>query len=127
MADEMGLGKTVQSVTFVNSLFIEFEYNAPMLIVAPLSTLVHWEREFQNWTDLRVLKYHGTISGRDIINTYEFSIKTGNISIRLFDVIITTYEMVMAGIEHLQQFEFGVAIFDEAHRLKNAASKAATC
>lgn len=127
MADEMGLGKTVQSVTFVNSLFTEFEYTAPVLIVAPLSTLIHWEREFKNWTDLRVLTYHGSIAGRDVINTYEFSIKTGNISVRLFDVIITTYEMAMAGSDHLMQFEYGVGIFDEAHRLKNTSSKAATC
>lgn len=127
MADEMGLGKTVQSVTFVDSLFTEFEYTAPALIVAPLSTLVHWEREFKNWTDLRILTYHGSIAGRDVINSYEFSIKTGNISVRLFDVIITTYEMAMAGSDHLMQFEYGVAIFDEAHRLKNTSSKAAIC
>lgn len=127
MADEMGLGKTVQSVTFVNSLFKEFDYCAPALIVAPLSTIVHWVREFRNWTDLRVLTYHGSIVGRNIINEYEFSVKTGNISVRLFDVLITTYEMAMAGADHLMQFEYGVAIFDEAHRLKNTTSKAATC
>lgn len=127
MADEMGLGKTVQSVTFVNSLFTEFDYCAPVLIVAPLSTIVHWEREFKNWTELRILTYHGSIAGREIINEYEFTVKTGNISVRLFDVIITTYEMAMAGSEHLAQFEFGVAIFDEAHRLKNSTSKAAMC
>lgn len=127
MADEMGLGKTVQSVTFVNSLFVEFDYCAPALIVAPLSTLVHWEREFKNWTDLRVLTYHGSIAGREMINEYEFAVKTGNISVRLFDVIITTYEMAMAGAEHLMQFDYGVAIFDEAHRLKNTTSKAAMC
>ncbi|ELA42339.1 uncharacterized protein VICG_00739, partial [Vittaforma corneae ATCC 50505] len=127
MADEMGLGKTVQSVIFVNSLFCEFDYCAPALVVAPLSTIVHWEREFKNWTDLRVLTYHGSIMGRDIINEYEFAIKTGNISVRLFDVIITTYEMAMAGADHLMQFEYGVAVFDEAHRLKNTSSKAASC
>lgn len=127
MADEMGLGKTVQSVTFVNALFQEFEYTAPALIVAPLSTIVNWEREFKNWTDLRVLTYHGSIQARDIINDYEFSIKTGNISVRLFDVIITTYEMAMQGADHLMQFEYGVGIFDEAHRLKNTSSKAASC
>lgn len=127
MADEMGLGKTVQSVTFVNALFQEFEYTAPALIVAPLSTIVNWEREFKNWTDLRVLTYHGSIQARDIINEYEFSVKTGNIAVRLFDVIITTYEMAMQGADHLMQFEYGVGIFDEAHRLKNTSSKAASC
>lgn len=127
MADEMGLGKTVQSVVFVNALFTAFDYTAPALIVAPLSTIVHWEREFKNWTDLRVLTYHGSIQGRTIINNYEFNVKAGNITVRLFDVLITTYEMAMAGSDHLSQFEFGAGIFDEAHRLKNANSKAATC
>ncbi|KAL6122176.1 Chd6 [Nucleospora cyclopteri] len=124
MADEMGLGKTVQSVAFVNSLSIHFDYNHPVLIVAPLSTIVHWEREFAGWTNLRVLTYHGSIQGREIIKDYEFSVKTGNIDVRLFDVILTTYEMAMAGNEHLAQFEYCVAIIDEAHRLKNPNSKA---
>ncbi|KAK6090110.1 hypothetical protein P3W45_000836 [Vairimorpha bombi] len=126
MADEMGLGKTVQSVVFVNSLFTKFDYVGPVLIVAPLSTLVHWEREFIAWTDLRVLIYHGSIQGREMIAAYEFFLKTNNANIRLFDVMITTYEMVMAGFDHLSQFSWSVGIFDEAHRLKNATSKAAS-
>ena len=48
MADEMGLDKTVQSFTFINALFEEFEYTAPALVVAPLGTIVNWEREFKN-------------------------------------------------------------------------------
>lgn len=127
MADEMGLGKTVQSVVFVNALFMEYDYTAPALVVAPLSTIGHWEREFKNWTDLRVLVYHGSIQGRGVISDYEFQVRAGNITVRLFDVLITTYEMAMAGSEHLTQFEFGVGIFDEAHRLKNPNSKAACC
>lgn len=117
MADEMGLGKTVQSVAFVNKLF-ETGYHFPVLVVAPLSTLIHWEREFKNWTDLRVLMYHGNNIARDLIHDYEFD--NGGL---LFDVMITTYEMVMSGIKHLDM-SFGVGIFDEAHRLKNANSKA---
>lgn len=124
MADEMGLGKTVQSVSFINTLFTKYDYCAPVLVVAPLSTIVHWEREFSAWTDLRVLRYHGSQAGRKLIADYEFVLKKNNLEIRLFDVLITTYEMVMAGQEHLSQFYFSVGIFDEAHRLKNAGSKA---
>lgn len=125
MADEMGLGKTVQSVCFVEALSREFNYNHPVIVIAPLSTIVHWEREFAAWTNLRVLTYHGSIQGRDILVEYEFTNKTGNINVRLFDVILTTYEMVMAGQEHLSQFEYSISIIDEAHRLKNPNSKAA--
>lgn len=124
MADEMGLGKTVQSVCFVQALSAFYDYNHPIIVVAPLSTVVHWEREFAAWTDLRVLTYHGTIEGRDVIAEYEFTHKSGNIDVRLFDVIITTYEMVMSGMDHLNQFDYSVAVIDEAHRLKNSRSKA---
>ena len=50
IADEMGLGKTVQSVAFLQLLQSKFNVKGPFLIVAPLSTIPHWEREFQAWT-----------------------------------------------------------------------------
>ncbi|OMO90720.1 SNF2-related protein [Corchorus olitorius] len=47
LADEMGLGKTIQSIAFLASLFEE--NSGPHLVVAPLSTLRNWEREFATW------------------------------------------------------------------------------
>ncbi|XP_042458136.1 CHD3-type chromatin-remodeling factor PICKLE-like [Zingiber officinale] len=47
LADEMGLGKTIQSIAFLASLFEE--NISPYLVVAPLSTLRNWEREFATW------------------------------------------------------------------------------
>uniref|UniRef100_A0A6N2KIW4 CHD3-type chromatin-remodeling factor PICKLE n=1 Tax=Salix viminalis TaxID=40686 RepID=A0A6N2KIW4_SALVM len=47
LADEMGLGKTIQSIAFLASLFEEGI--SPHLVVAPLSTLRNWEREFATW------------------------------------------------------------------------------
>ncbi|EPR79089.1 SNF2 family N-terminal domain protein [Spraguea lophii 42_110] len=122
MADEMGLGKTVQSVTFISTIYEKYNFYAPILVVAPLSTIIHWEREFLNWTNLRVLVFHGSNVAREMMYEYEFYSKDRNLL--LFDVIITTYEMVMSGLKYLSDINFGVAIFDEAHRLKNANSKA---
>ena len=48
----MGLGKTVQTVAFCQSLYTKQQVAGPFLIVAPLSTLPHWYREFTTWTDL---------------------------------------------------------------------------
>jgi len=31
----------------------------PFLIIAPLSTIANWQREFEAWTDLNVVVYHG--------------------------------------------------------------------
>jgi chromodomain-helicase-DNA-binding protein 4 len=49
LADEMGLGKTIQSIAFLASLFEEGICAHPHLVVAPLSTLRNWEREFATW------------------------------------------------------------------------------
>lgn len=40
-------GKTIQSIAFLASLFEE--NISPHLVVAPLSTLRNWEREFATW------------------------------------------------------------------------------
>jgi chromodomain-helicase-DNA-binding protein 4 len=40
-------GKTIQSIAFLASLF-EDKFG-PHLVVAPLSTLRNWEREFATW------------------------------------------------------------------------------
>lgn len=43
-------GKTIQSIAFLASLFEE--NLSPHLVVAPLSTLRNWEREFATWAPL---------------------------------------------------------------------------
>jgi hypothetical protein len=130
IADEMGLGKTVQSVSFLDLIYNRFNVRGPFLVIAPLSTLPHWQREFEAWTDLRVLLYHGTEAARDVMFEYEFFYKdpkTDQIIPGLckFDVILTTYEMTLSGQHHLRNIIWRVGIFDEAHRLKNKVSKAA--
>lgn len=54
-----GLGKTVQSMSFVHHLHTKLGYRGPFLVIAPLSTLPHWLREFEGWSDLNVVVYHG--------------------------------------------------------------------
>ncbi|KAH0795145.1 Type III restriction enzyme, res subunit family protein [Histomonas meleagridis] len=70
LADEMGLGKTAQSVCMINDLF-QIGFRGPYLIVAPLSTLKQWEREFHNWTNLNVVLFSGGPEQRKIITDYE--------------------------------------------------------
>ncbi len=55
LADEMGLGKTVQTVALLEHLRSRENIRGPFLIVAPLSTLEHWKREFEDWTKCVVL------------------------------------------------------------------------
>ena len=46
LADEMGLGKTIQTIALFCHL-IEMGVPGPFIIVAPLSTISNWVREFR--------------------------------------------------------------------------------
>lgn len=66
----MGLGKTIQSITFLYEIFC-MGIRGPFLIIAPLSTITNWEREFRTWTPLNVIVYHGSQISRQMILQYE--------------------------------------------------------
>ena len=59
LADEMGLGKTIQSIAFLHEIF-NYGIKGPFLVIVPLSTIGNWMREFDLWTDMNVIVYHGT-------------------------------------------------------------------
>ncbi|KAG2523981.1 hypothetical protein BBO99_00005061 [Phytophthora kernoviae] len=148
LADEMGLGKTVQTVMYVNHLAVVEQVPQPFIIVAPLSTLGHWQREFDSWTNLNAVVYHGSAAARDVLLNYEFFLsedelvrseklsgKSANTNGKKssprpkrncyrFDVLITTYEMASAtDLYKLAQIDWQLMVVDEAHRLKNRNSK----
>ncbi len=70
LADEMGLGKTIQSITFLYEIYLK-GIHSPFLVIAPLSTIPNWEREFRTWTELNVIVYHGSQASRKTIQAYE--------------------------------------------------------
>lgn len=48
-----------QTITFLSILHKEYGVPGPFLVVAPLSTVMHWQREFQNWSDMNAVLFHG--------------------------------------------------------------------
>lgn len=66
----MGLGKTIQSITFLDEI-CRTGIKGPFLIIAPLSTIANWEREFRTWTKLNVIVYHGSVVSRQMLQQYE--------------------------------------------------------
>ncbi|XP_074567339.1 CHD3-type chromatin-remodeling factor PICKLE [Curcuma longa] len=139
LADEMGLGKTIQSIAFLASLFEESI--SPYLVVAPLSTLRNWEREFATWAPhMNVVMYVGSSQAREVIRKYEFyypklkskkhkkkkliQSSNQNKQARIkFNVLLTSYEMVNMDSAVLKSIEWECMIVDEGHRLKNKESK----
>lgn len=126
LADEMGLGKTVQLVTTLIEVSKASGIRGPYLVLAPLSTLYHWEHELKNWSDLNAVVYHGNPLSKDIIQRYELcKIENGVRDTEKLncEVIITNYETFMSDFEIFRRIEWRYLILDEGHRLKNHQSK----
>ncbi|KAK0409561.1 hypothetical protein QR680_004620 [Steinernema hermaphroditum] len=135
LADEMGLGKTVQSLSFLYTLMKEGHTNGPFLVVAPLSTLINWEREAEFWCpDFYVVTYLGDKNSRAVIREHEFSfmdgvVKGGPRAQKMkttrgikFHVLLTSYELINIDKTLLSSINWSVLVVDEAHRLKNNQS-----
>ncbi|GAV81101.1 SNF2_N domain-containing protein/Helicase_C domain-containing protein/Chromo domain-containing protein/PHD domain-containing protein/DUF1087 domain-containing protein [Cephalotus follicularis] len=129
LADEMGLGKTVSACAFLSSLYFEFKATLPCLVLVPLSTMPNWLAEFALWApNLNVVEYHGSAKARSIIRQQEwhacdpFGLSKKTASYK-FNVLLTTYEMVLADSSHLRGVPWEVLVVDEGHRLKNSGSK----
>ncbi|KAI1731410.1 chromo (CHRromatin organization MOdifier) domain-containing protein [Ditylenchus destructor] len=130
LADEMGLGKTVQTITFLQGIY-DKGIHGPFLIVVPLSTLHNWEREFETWTDMNAVVYHGSAASRQTIQEYEMYYPNSKPDgkrkgVIQFDALITTFEMVVSDCEVLRKINYRVCVIDEAHRLKNRNCKLLT-
>lgn len=126
LADEMGLGKTIQSLTFVNEM-VKFGMHSPFLIIVPLSTIGNWQREFETWTELNVITYHGSSASRNMLTEYEMFFKNEKgekiEGVYKFQVMITTFEVVLTDCLELREILWRACIIDEAHRLKNRNCK----
>jgi len=120
LADEMGLGKTCQTVAFCKAVA-----QGPVLVVAPLATIPHWQREFEAWTDMNVVVYHGSEPTRKLIRDHEFFHKSQSKAKNwfAFDVCVTTYETVLSDASYLAKAPYAILVIDEAHRIKNRGSK----
>jgi superfamily II DNA or RNA helicase len=114
LADDMGLGKTIQVLAFLQRRRAHRQTKGPSLAVVPRSLVFNWIQEAAKFTPrLRVLDYTGPSRHilREVFSEY--------------DLIITTYGTVRTDIAELTQFQFDIAILDEAQAIKNADSQSA--
>ncbi|KAG7392511.1 hypothetical protein PHYPSEUDO_000199 [Phytophthora pseudosyringae] len=132
LADEMGLGKTVQIVSLIEHMKTEESNRGPYLIVVPLSTIQHWRREIESWTDLNVCVYHDIgdrttkFTAKDmraVIRDQEWYYPGLGNSIFKFHILLTTFETILADFEEFEHIHWRLVVVDEAHRLKSAGSR----
>ena len=130
LADEMGLGKTVQVISFLDHLYEVENIKGPFLVCVPLSTLQHWKREAEGWSNMAVCMYHDAAGGkdmRDAIREFEWYYKGRSRRLLKFHVLITTYDDLIKDHEDMAEIPWRAVIVDEAHRLKNINSKLLEC
>lgn len=116
LADEMGLGKTLQTISLLGYLRYCRGVAGPHIIITPKSTLDNWKREFSRWTpDVNVLVLQGTKEERN-------QLIANPIMHCDFDVIVTSYEIVIREKATFKKFNWQYIVIDEAHRIKNEQS-----
>ena len=110
LADEMGLGKTVQTVVALKSGRRDYRR---VLLVAPTSLCLNWQRELEQWApDLVVRRVLGNTDDRAY--TYRMPIQ----------VLIASYEQVRRDSRRFHgAVRFDLVVIDEAQRIKNRNSE----
>ncbi|AAQ15639.1 transcription activator, putative [Trypanosoma brucei gambiense DAL972] len=121
LADEMGLGKTLQTISTLAYLKFSHGLPGPHLVVCPKSVMGNWYREVRQWCPaLSVLKFHCSSNIRPQLVRAHL-MPCGNIK---YDIIVTTFEMVLEEHGAFRKIPWQYLIVDEAHKLKNEEGRA---
>ncbi|XP_044503023.1 protein CHROMATIN REMODELING 8-like isoform X2 [Mangifera indica] len=147
IGDEMGLGKTVQVLSFLGALHFSSMYK-PSIVVCPVTLLRQWKREAQKWYPnfhVEILhdsaqdpcrkKTGGKCSDSDYDSdstldsdyeekmSYKNTKKWDSLINRVLKsesgLLITTYEQLRLLGEKLLDIDWGYAVLDEGHRIRN--------
>jgi SNF2 family DNA or RNA helicase len=107
----MGLGKTLQIIAFILSQREKYP-NQTNLIVMPTSIMFNWEEEIQKFApSIKIWKHYGSDRNKhtDGFEDYE--------------VILTTYGIMLSDIRFLKKFRFNYIFLDESQAIKNPNSE----
>jgi len=117
LADEMGLGKTLQTISLLGYMKHFRNINGPHMVLVPKSTLGNWMNEFKQWCP--TLRAVCLIGDQETRNTFirDVMMPGG------WDVLVTSYEMILREKSVFKKFTWKYMVIDEAHRIKNEESK----
>ncbi|HBA49054.1 MAG TPA: ATP-dependent helicase [Lachnospiraceae bacterium] len=110
LGDEMGLGKTLQIIALITDRRTAAE--SPALVIAPVSLLENWRREFEKFTKgLRICIHHGAR-------------RTGLYTDLLeFDAVIIAYNTAFSDQAILKMINWDMVVVDEAQNIKNPTAQ----
>nr|WP_262919802.1 DEAD/DEAH box helicase [Niabella hibiscisoli] len=111
LADDMGLGKTLQIIAFI--VLQRQKYGeVTNLVVAPTSLLFNWQEELDKFApSLKVGLHHGADREKSVA------------AFSKYDVVLTSYGMLLSDIRFLKTFHFNYVFLDESQAIKNPDSE----
>src|SRR6478609_151229 len=115
LADDMGLGKSIQAL-IVFAIDVVRQWADKLLIVCPVTLKGNWQDEIEKFTRFQSVLLEGTPAVRNK-QLIEFAEMKGP------KILIVNYEQVVGHQAFLDKLSFDMAIFDEAHFLKNPKAK----
>ncbi|KAF5930518.1 hypothetical protein HYC85_031391 [Camellia sinensis] len=147
IGDEMGLGKTIQVLSFLGALHFSNMYK-PSIIICPVTLLRQWRREAQKWypsfhveilhdsaqdpssRKKRAESHESDYESEELLvsdneenlstqNTKKWGSLINGVLRSQSGLLITTYEQLRSHGEKLLDIEWGYAVLDEGHRIRN--------
>ena len=115
LADDMGLGKSLEALTTF-AVDVKMGWSKTCLVVAPVTLKGNWADEIEKFSTFPYVLLEGTPAKRNKLLA-EFAAIEGP------KILIVNYEQVAPHQKFLDGLAFDVAIFDEAHYLKNPKAK----
>jgi superfamily II DNA or RNA helicase len=113
LADDMGLGKTIQTLAHLLEERSSGRLSDAALVVCPTSLVTNWMRETARLAPgLRAVAHHGPDRGAAALTPG-------------VDMVVTSYPLLVRDATLLSGRRWSVAVFDEAHMLKNPSAQVA--
>jgi len=111
LADEMGLGKTVQTLALIRLILAGRKEGSadPVLVICPTSLLSNWSDEAARFVpDLKTHISHESERLKHLDKLHHF------------DVIFTSYALIVRDLINYKALHFSAVVLDEASFIRNA-------
>jgi SNF2 family DNA or RNA helicase len=113
LADDMGLGKTIQVIAFILSQRDKRQDSGNTnLVVVPTSLLFNWQAEVEKFApSIKLFTHYGASRIKDVAKFDGY------------EIILTTYGMLLSDIRYLKEYRFNYIFLDESQAIKNPESQ----
>lgn len=118
LADDMGLGKTIQTIAWIlETRRMGDGERGPVLILAPLTLVANWRREFAKFApSLSVYVHQGALRQLE----YGFRREAAK-----SDVVLTSISLLVRDYDMLRRVGWSAVVVDEAQAIKNPDTRVA--